>query len=289
MAGPEKYKGLKREPAFVLYGMMALAARFSSLPYLSKLNAKERGGSFALKAWALYQDANLTQNAPSSLTWLQGCILLASYFQWCRPQWMPESLTPTCINLAQLLRLQNVDSSDSFDTGFWSDNMECEDWTVKEEKRRAWWAVWELETFESVTSFRASRISLDDVHVKLPVSDEVWHKGVTVASARLDPELSKTWKSLRDSPNQNPRAWYLISKYILAQGHSLAQRRCVEKDATRDLDTAITCFHLLFFDIFHNQISDFSCNENNYAECNWLTMTGLMIQTWVFGLSFKYH
>jgi hypothetical protein len=57
-----------------------------------------------------------------------------------------------------------------------------EEWVQREELRRAWWLVWELDAFGSTISNRAYAINYKIMLVLLPVSDKSCFEESPVAS-----------------------------------------------------------------------------------------------------------
>jgi hypothetical protein len=182
---------------FVLYGMMALSARFSSLSHFDDIPLKERGSQFARKAQALFHETvqGFEHHEPS-LMWLQGCILLAYYNQSCRPAMGCDIMISYCTRFAYSLGLHRIDENSP------QEPSSVEDWIKKEEQRRAWWSVWELDAFDSISTRRPFSVDIHRMHVCLPVSDEAWFSGKQTESAILSPDILQCWKALRNSPNQ---------------------------------------------------------------------------------------
>jgi hypothetical protein len=73
------FNWLSVEEQLLFASMFALSARFSESPIFQDIHPTERGERFAEEAELLYSSAR-TANDPSSLIYLQGCILLAFYY-----------------------------------------------------------------------------------------------------------------------------------------------------------------------------------------------------------------
>lgn len=263
---------MEKESQFVVYGMMALSARFSTLSYFDGINLKERGVPFSRKAQMIYQEAvgGFEPHMPT-LKWLQGCILLAYYNQSCRPAVGCDLMTATCTRFAYSLGLHRIDE----DT---NSRNSREEWISKEEQRRAWWSVWELDAFDSVSSRRPFSIDKHRMSVFLPVSDEAWFSGTPIHSAILNTDILQCWKSLRDSDNRDERAWFLISNFIAVQALELCQQKHVSARSITDVETVVSCFSLLFHEKYGGSPSQLLFDEENYGKNNWLILTRLMIQ-----------
>jgi len=275
--GASNYTNLERDSQFVLYGMMALSARFSTLPYFDGIALKERGSQLARKAQMIYNERiQGSESHTPSLKWLQGCILLASYNQSCRPALGYDLMTATCTRFAYGLGLHKLDEENS--RGDAHLRTSREEWISKEEKRRAWWAVWELDAFDSICSRRPFSIDKHRMCVRLPISDECWFTGTLVESAILNPDILHSWKSLRDSPNQDERAWFLISNFIAVQALELCQQRNIPQKSVADAETVVSCFSLLFHERFGGKFNQLLFDEENYGKSNWIILARLMIQ-----------
>jgi len=272
--GDWDFSKLSLENTFVIGGMFALAARFSTSKYFQDIDLKERGNIFAIKSQVVFREARLRAGSQyASLKWLQGCILLAYYHQACRPPWQEDFPLVACIRLAHRLELHSIDEM----VPDLSDNTTVSEWMSKEEKRRAWWVVWELDAFDAVMKHHPFLLDRNRMHVRLPVSDEDWFAGTPKASEAIIGDVSQCWRSLRDTPNKDPKAWFYISNYFLAQALELCQRRKVAHKSVRDLENAIICFSHLVHERFRVAPSAFPSDEDKIIYDNWLTMARLML------------
>ncbi|KAM5353280.1 hypothetical protein ACJZ2D_016819 [Fusarium nematophilum] len=232
--------------SLVLNGMLALAARFSSSPCFNNMPNADKGERFAESAKEIYYEC-LRAAQKSTLDFLQGCILLAFQLYLNGPSTEGWLVIGTCTRLANELGLNAIDLQSESDI-FGPVSLE---WSKKEELRRAWWSVWELDTFSAAVACRPHTIDRMTIHVKLPVSDENWFANMFVESAIVDPDPVHTWHTLRDCPNQDERAWFLLINYILLTTHDLGQRRSLQRKEIEDIDTAISCYTLLLPSHFH--------------------------------------
>ncbi|EMT68897.1 hypothetical protein FOC4_g10004992 [Fusarium odoratissimum] len=250
--------------ALLLCGMFALAARHSSDPWFHGIPAPDRGQAFMEKANAYYEKCQADQ-APS-LEYLQGCVLLAAYEYASGPSHRAWILAGVCVRLAYDLSLCSMDEQD-----------ESSDWSVLEEQRRAFWITWELDTFGSLMSRRPSSINRSMVMVKLPVSDEAWFADQPVESPIVDPRPSEVWKLLLDSPNQDPRAWFLIANILLSVASEFAAGRFTCQRDKEDLIDAITCFSLATSQRFNLETLEREISSGDAARHNWIIGMHLML------------
>lgn len=261
----DRYTNLDQESAFLIYAMASLSARYSTSPYFDDTILKEREFSFVRRANALYDSiANSSTPQRPSLIWLQGCILLAYYKQAMNPNWTGDMLTTRCRELAYALELNKIDEQPPKDVQA-NQQPPKEDWIAKEERRRAWWSVWELETFDCMASRRLATRRYHEVSVFLPVSDAAWFANEPVASACLDPNPLLAWKSLKNSANDDPRAWFLIGNDIMSRCHQIGLRKLVTDKETDDMEMVISCFMLLLRDRFSTSGKQLFFDERNYS------------------------
>ncbi|KAJ5727480.1 hypothetical protein N7493_005300 [Penicillium malachiteum] len=245
--------------------MFALAARFSGLNYFAGLSPTDRGKAFSREAIQVYDSCRRVPGEPN-LHLLQGSILLAFFFHTTGPSSRAWMLTGMVIRLAYELEIEKTDQVGRR-------ILAAKDWIQIEEIRRAWWLVWELDTFASLTCNRPYAIPREEVAVFLPISDENWFSGTFTASATLKASPEEAWKSLDGSENQNPRAWFLVANYLtsLALG---SQSRIPQNQLTMDL--SINCFRFAlpktFDPPFQTLINSEQIAERNWVICTYLTL-----------------
>lgn len=276
----ERYGSLSSETALILNGMFALAARFSDSIIFEGVPVKERGLSFAAQAEAIYQAAEKRSDVEShSLVYLQGCILLAFYEQVSGFTSKAWTLTGHCNRLVYDLGLHLLDkdiapSGDNENTQ-WST---VQDWVDREELRRAWWSVWELDAFASTLSCRPFAIDRQQMFVLLPAADENWFSKSPIQSDFLRSDFRTAWKSLQTSPNQDERAWYLICNYLMTVAYGIAQLPKTPVQVKRDLESALTCFTLILPRQFNLSSGLLTFDNDNFCRSNWIISTILMLQ-----------
>ncbi|GAD93501.1 hypothetical protein PVAR5_2112 [Paecilomyces variotii No. 5] len=132
-------------------------------------------------------------------------------------------------------------------------------WCEDEEKRRAWWAIWEMDVF--ATTIRRTPTGLDwsQIETLLPVEDGYWFQREPQQSCFLERDPIDRWKALQDSGNQSPKAWYIVINSLMKDaqrissprgipnGNSSSCRRSGVDNARHRLETianAVQCFRL---------------------------------------------
>lgn len=277
----EKYVNLTKESAFLLYAMMALSARYSTSSSFVGVHIKDRGEIFVRKIDVLYNDlTTCLDTAPPSLVLLQACILIAYYYRSCHTTTHGDPwLVKPCVRLAYKLGLHRLDTETMDHPGGDTNLPSPLQWVSTEEKRRVWWSIWELDAFDYVLHRRAREIDHTEVYVNLPVSDEAWFAGKPTPSALFNFNLSQCWKALKRSENQDERAWFLISNYILVCAFDLDRQKFVTESNVEQLDTVVACFSLLVYEKLRTNLNSLVFDKNHYVKSNWKIVTQLMIQS----------
>ncbi|OQU98705.1 Fungal specific transcription factor domain-containing protein [Cladophialophora immunda] len=269
---PLQLDTLPLEEQLLFMGIFALAARYMDTAHLIHVPPPERGDRFFIEAQRIHEMLRQSE-APPSILLLQGSILLAFYCFTSGPMALTWGLVSRCVDLSYALDLNSIDD-DPDD----APESSPEEWITKEEFRRVWWLVWELDTFNSTTSRRPCMINKRRVTVHLPCSDEAWYAGTPVRSARLIPEPKEAWKSLENCANQDERAWYLVTKYLSSIAHDLAQLPAgVLSEQKQELAQSLCCLRLTLPPIFHLRTNPFAFDNANFARGNCIIATHLIL------------
>lgn len=257
------------DEALLLQSMCALSARFSSMGSLAHIPEYERGDGFASRASELYSRSRDLQTA--TLTNLQGCILLAFHYYTSGISSHGWLITGACVRLAYELGLSEMD-----DEG--SEVSEGLDWVQKEEYRRAWWLVWELDTLGSILCKRPFAVDRNRMVVLLPVSDEAWFSGRETSSAKLITRPGKCWKSLCGSENQDARAWFLVANFVLSLVHnSLQQLDQITLEEATMLKSDVSCLRLARPPSLSVDVDLVTFDSESLAQKNWIVGTDLFL------------
>lgn len=263
----------------ILNSLCALAARFSTASYFARTPPKSRAEPFVSQAAQLFQDSTKLDNVITpSLFLLQGILLLGWYHQVCGSSGRCGSLISIACRLAYDLGLNKIDQGilESEAVTQWTS---VEEWSRKEESRRAWWQIWELDMFSSSILQRPHTIDKLHINVLLPVSDQAWFANTPMPSVAVIPDPIQVWKTLKDSPNQDDRAWFLVASFIYAFGHDLTSRRQTTPQKVSDFQAGITCFSLSLPTRFQLSASCLSFDDNSFSGSNWIVGLHLMLLT----------
>jgi Fungal specific transcription factor domain len=272
----DRYQNLQLEDCLVISGICALAARFSTSTYFD-IAPKSRAEPFLRRATELYQDAIKSDRVTCpNLSLLQGLLLLGWFHQVCGSSDRCWVLIGVCCRLAYDLGLNNTDQDilESKTSAQWSST---EEWSKREERRRAWWFLWELDMFSSTVLHLPHTIEKTQIDVLLPVSDIIWFTDSPVASVPIMTDPIYVWKSLKDSPNQNEKAWFIVSVFLRAVAHDLTRKRETRAQAISDFQSSLICFAILLPKEFDLQENLINFDDNNFGACNWIISTQMMI------------
>lgn len=274
LADGDVMKGLSVDESILFYSIFAMSARFSTHPQFADIPAKQRGQDWAERARDVYTQARSLRTP--TLTYLQGCILLAFYFYTSGPTPQGWILIGVCVRMAYELRLSEIDDAN------WAPHAPA-GFVEKEEMRRAWWLVWELDTFASTVSRNPYAIDRKRMSVLLPISDEAWFAAVDVPSAELNLRPGQSWRSLHGSANQDERAWFLVSNSLMATIHDrLQQKQEVSVDEKLTLENEVCCFKLALPASLRLDIDTLAFTQSTFARCNWVIGTHLMLMATSF-------
>jgi len=269
-----EYHAMGLDAALTLNGVLALAARYSTSPHFSNAEPACRGDNFGRKAKEIY-DASVARLETPSLSFLQGCVLLGFYLLSSGSGIQGWLVCGTCSRIACELGLDTLDQQSASSSG--CQTATSTPWTIKEELRRAWWCVWELEVVASTMYRRPHTLPKARAQVMLPVSDEAWWADKEVPSAIIPASPLHAWQTLRDCINQDERAWFLVGNYLIFCAHDMLQQNRYTPQDIQEIETAITGFVQLLpehFRISSGVVFDTNC----FGKANWIVSTLLMLQ-----------
>lgn len=173
---------------------------------------------------------------------LQASVLHTFYHLTRGVQHRAWQLLGSCVRLAYELRLHLIDVEWKRDP---DKPMELPvDWPLLEEKRRCWWAIWEMDVFASTIRRLPTAIDWQQNFSLLPMPDECWFTGNHQQSCFLAREPNERWKALSQVGNTSPRSWFIVINSFMHDVHLLVYNpsRSVSglSDADRDDLTMIS-------------------------------------------------
>jgi hypothetical protein len=126
-----------------------------------------------------------------------------------------------CVRLAYETNLHLLDSRRVGKTE------EPAQWLADEEKRRAFWAIWEMDVFASTIRRTPTAIDWMQMEILLPVDNANWFQSRPSPSCFMEAEPNERWKALQDSGNQSPKAWFLVINSLMKAAQSISSPRGV--------------------------------------------------------------
>ncbi|KAL7790657.1 fungal-specific transcription factor domain-containing protein [Trichoderma afarasin] len=235
----------EKHSPLLLNALFALAAKFTDDPrvhsfdvslaqclsgaespgtaHTRQTSRRERGRGFSRRAGELFEDTtheyeNLELDAniadKPSILLIQGAILL-SYAELSRGAvHRAYSLISKCVRAAYDAGLDRIDSVDNLEFVDPILYHQTTDWG-KEELRRAWWCIWELESFVCNILCRTQITNLTTCQTKLPMDDLDWFEGTETPSYFL-PSNFEQWSRLDiTSPRISILAHQIVALHFL--------------------------------------------------------------------------
>lgn len=263
---------LDSDEVLLLMGMFALSSRFLPGGSLLGFPSLQWQEAYAAKAATFYKQIR-DSDSSFTLTFLQGTIAFAVYSSSCGLSARGWILVGVCVRMAYELGLSELDSAD--------DGSEPQmDWTLMEERRRAWWLVWELDTFSSYVRRKPYAVNKRAISVALPASDEAWFRDEKTLSVSIPTEDAGSWSDLKNCENQNERAWYLAATELLSQSaECLLQHRQLNPERLCVLQNNVSCFRLALPSIFRRESDTPQLQTLPVDRSNWITGTHMALST----------
>lgn len=109
-----------------------------------------------------------------------------------------------------------------------------EQWCEDEEKRRAWWAIWEMDVFATTIRRTPTAIDWSQIDTLLPVDDSYWFWRKPCSSCFLEQDPIYRWKALQRSGNQSPKAWFIVINSLMKDAQRISSPRGVPSVSVRD-------------------------------------------------------
>lgn len=148
--------------------------------------------------------------------WLLQAAVLVTYYQ------LTQSVRSRswkrlgdCIRSAYEMHLHLVDANHDPTEKIEKSPADIQRWVLEEERRRAWWAIWEMDVFASTIRRLPTAINASVNLTLLPVADSCWFHDVYQGSSFLTEDCSLRWKHLSESGNQSAKAWYIVVNSLM--------------------------------------------------------------------------
>ncbi len=125
-----------------------------------------------------------------------------------------------CIRIAYELELHLIDQNKERNQDF-TISKNVQNWVLEEERRRAWWALWEFDVFASTIRRLPTAIDWLRNETWLPIDDEYWFASKFFPSCHLVMDPHQRWKLLEKSGNRSGRAWYIVINSLMRSAQSI--------------------------------------------------------------------
>jgi hypothetical protein len=155
---------------------------------------------------------------PPPLSLLQAAVLLAHGQLSQGVQGKAWRSLGICVRVAYQLNLHLLDSGHVSK----DDEVDVEQWCNREEKRRAWWAVWEMDVFASTIRRCPTAIDWSQNETLLPIDDESWFRGKPRASCFLELDLTHRWSVIQRSGNLSAKAWFIVINSLMKDAQCIS-------------------------------------------------------------------
>ena len=259
------------ETVLLLNSIFALAARFSDKPYWEQLPTK-RGVPFADQARSVHDRLIRAAHAPS-LRFLQGCILLTFHDLASKPSFQTWLGVSTCCRIAYSLSLHQIDKK-----SLMHEDQTPQRWAKKEEERRAWWALYQMDNFASIIASRPFNIDANRMNVMLPAADLDWFKYSPSPSVSLSAR-GLGWQTVADREIRNPYAWYLVSNIMLRATHQEFNESDCSPEEVKILEASLHCLGLTLPSIFRDIHECYTTDDHDFTDKNWAICALILVQS----------
>ncbi|CAK7235340.1 hypothetical protein SCUCBS95973_009237 [Sporothrix curviconia] len=147
-----------------------------------------------------------------------------------------------CVRLAYEMNLHLVDAK-TFPAASPGDARSTA-WRDAEEKRRTWWAIWEMDVYASTIRRTPTAMDWTLMEILLPVDDAVWFDDAAAHSMRrscfMEVDPVRRWKALQASRNQSSKAWFLVINSLMKDARVISSPRGVplrQEDSDTNMKT----------------------------------------------------
>ncbi|KAK2772158.1 hypothetical protein CKAH01_14063 [Colletotrichum kahawae] len=208
----------------LMSSMFSISARFAddgTLPLAERQCSSSHAYFHGLARTLIDQAIDQCDDDPPPLCVLQALILSTFYELTKGVRGRAWRMVGICVRVAYELRLHSVDSMAR--TTPPSTTTELNQWSAMEERRRSWWAIWEMDVFASTVRRCPTAIGQDINETYLPIPDDLWFKNTYQSSCLLDPTPTERSRKLTLSGNDSSAAWSITINSIMRNAQVLAQ------------------------------------------------------------------
>lgn len=232
-----KVRGLKCSTCLkaLIASMFSYSARFQLAPWQDNglRNSTKRRleiplpATFHALALRFIEDAldDCGEETPS-LSLLQALILTTFYQLSGGVRGKAWRYLGICIRIAYEKNLHLVDSG-AIQRSIPIRKAEIMKWCFDEERRRSWWAIWEMDVFASTIRRLPTGIDWAQNKTFLPVDDSFWFNHRYQSSCHLETKPTIRWKVLQESHNESAQAWFVVVNSLMKDAQVLSNPEAV--------------------------------------------------------------
>jgi len=188
----------------------------------------------------LFADAMRQYEDDTPPLWLlQACIINTSYSMTHGVYGKAWRSLGLCIQLAYELNLHLIDF-ELYPDGLEKDPPDLCQWSQDEEARRAWWAIWEMDSYSSSIRRCPGSLRTSEVQTLLPVSDDAWFQNRHQNSVFLSSNISNLINTMQKLGNESPLCWLIIAIALMRDAQSQSEYKGALWVANKDKYFAFT-------------------------------------------------
>ncbi|KAH8812615.1 fungal-specific transcription factor domain-containing protein [Xylogone sp. PMI_703] len=208
----------------LLAAMLAFAVRTLDMETAAELNAantcslEDNSGSYFINQAISALDEAIQEcgDSPVPLSLLQALILVTHWLLIRNARGRSCRYLGTCVSIAYELNLHLVDAEDEVS------EPDSSSWCADEERRRAWWAVWEMDVFASIVRRCPTIIDWSQMKTCLPAQDDRWFQGQPQRSCLFYPSVADRISALKLSGNESPVSWYIVINSLVKEAQDIS-------------------------------------------------------------------
>ncbi|KAG7294603.1 hypothetical protein NEMBOFW57_004679 [Staphylotrichum longicolle] len=192
-------------------------------------------------------------DTPPPFWLLQAGVLITFYHLTLRVRSRSWKKLGDCIRYAYDTNLHLIDANHDATSTADKSAIDIERWALLEERRRTWWAIWEMDVFASTIRRLPTAIDASLNLTMLPVPDSCWFGNKYQESCFLVEDCNLRWKYLARSGNQSAKAWFIVVNslmrntqrivYYPASSVAHPQRHGSETNHNEELNVIANCLY----------------------------------------------
>jgi hypothetical protein len=132
------------------------------------------------------------------------------------PSSRAHTMVSLCTRMAYDLELNAIDRVEGSSPCGPATDMNTLGWVRREELRRLWWCIWDLDSFINTAKCRPRHLCAYRCQTKLPVTDTDWFESHEVSSLLLPSDLSRLRQCLTTTTLPSAMAYRIVSCHLLS-------------------------------------------------------------------------